>query len=245
MNTEPSDRSRGAQECRVREREDSWKAKPRASTRPVDPDSPGRPCARPAHERRTSKGHTLGLRSCAGVQPNGLARVALARRSILVITVITSGVSLWGQKAIALDSQAAEPAREQSDTYKVEVFETKKLRRYEDGHGTIQPAGKGNILLAVELRLYKDGKRFDAIPSATEELLDALLVDNRNQTYRLSRSSSGETPFRGVLKGELPDVFFDPVLFFSIPEQTKGLKLRYRNAPIIDLKADKIAVVKQ
>jgi hypothetical protein len=128
----------------------------------------------------------------------------------------------------------------QDDNYKVEVYEIKKLHEYVDGHGSVKPSDIGNVLLTVELRIYKNGKRFDA----KNELSDVSIVDDKNRIHHLSKTTSGEINYRGVLKGEMPNVFFDPVLFFAIPEDSKGLKIKYRNAPIVELNADKIAVSK-
>jgi hypothetical protein len=128
----------------------------------------------------------------------------------------------------------------QGKIYGIKVIKVEKNSEYEDYDGRITPSELDNDLLILVVKFYKNGKPLKDKEIAVNEILKLLIVDANGHRHSVPLTKSNKLEFRYVVYGNDPAEVvkkegFSYKVFFSIPKNSTGFQLQYRDLPIIML----------
>lgn len=126
----------------------------------------------------------------------------------------------------------------QNATYGINVKKAELTNEFKDQHGTVSPSQTSHKLLVVEVRFYEKGEPLRGNPR--EHLHKLSVSDANGQTFPMPLTESNEVIFRYILHGANPDEAlkkdgFTYQFFFSVPKNSSGFKLQYRDLPQVSL----------
>ena len=126
----------------------------------------------------------------------------------------------------------------QSGVYGIKVTKATAQNQFKDQYGTIAPSQASQKLLVLEVRFYENGEPLRGSPK--EQLHKLSISDARGQTFPTPLTESNEVIFRYILHGAKPDEAlkkdgFIYQFFFSVPKNSSGFKLQYRDLPQVIL----------
>lgn len=128
----------------------------------------------------------------------------------------------------------------QGKIYGIKVIKVEKNSEYEDYDGRITPSEPDHDLLILVVKFYKIGKPLKDKEIAFNEILKLLIFDANGQRHSVPLTKSNKLEFRYVVNGNDPEEAvkkegFSYKVFFSIPKNSSGFQLQYRDLPLIVL----------
>lgn len=120
----------------------------------------------------------------------------------------------------------------------IKVIKVERKSFFEDQNGRVLPAQSSDDLIVIELKVYRNGVPLNE--NADRELVELSLFAGNGRIYPVLMNEKGNLNYRFVLYGADPRIAlekdgFNYEVFFSVPKNSGGLKLRYRDSSLIDL----------
>ena len=120
----------------------------------------------------------------------------------------------------------------------IKVIKVERKSFFEDQNGRVLPAQSSDDLIVIELKVYRNGVPLNE--HADRELVELSLFAENGKIYPALMNKNGSLNFRYVLYGADPRKAlekdgFNYTVFFSVPKNCGGLKLKYRDSSLIDL----------
>ncbi len=128
----------------------------------------------------------------------------------------------------------------QGDIYGINVIKAEIQNEFEDMHGRISPSQSNHKLLVLEVRFYENGNPLKDKTKEEGEILKLSIIDARGRIFPTPLTESNKVVFRYILYGKDPKEAYEKEgfiyqVFFSVPKNSSGFKLQYRNLPQVSL----------
>ena len=120
----------------------------------------------------------------------------------------------------------------------IKVIKVERKSFFEDENGKVLPSQGSHDLIVIELKVFRNGVPLNE--NADRELVELSLFAEDGKIYPVLMNENGNLNYRYVLYGADPRIAlekdgFNYEVCFSVPKNSGGLKLKYRNSSLIDL----------
>jgi len=126
------------------------------------------------------------------------------------------------------------------DTYGFKVIKAEVTYEFKDTHGKVSPSQPNHKLLVLKVKFYENKTPLKDKAKEKEAMLKLSMIDAKGRIFPSPLTESNNVVFRYILYGANPQEAYDKEgftyqLFFSVPKESSGFRLQYRDLPQVSL----------